>query len=173
MSFYRYIRFKHIQMRIYSLFLLVWTKIWRGFPNIKGWGWVGGWEGGIWSLVIGICPVLQYSPAIGHKLYHSQSFHLLVTLCKPFAPLSGEFSGGFSHHSGAIQEIGGLAEVFLDLDDFPKPYSGSKHKSLLSLIPPGLGLNPKGWGRAQSLQTWLQVLLLLLLLTSWAQKIFI
>lgn len=62
MSFYRYIRFKHIQMRIYSLFLLVWTKIWRGFPNMKGWG---GWEderavSDHWSLVsVQSCNILQ------------------------------------------------------------------------------------------------------------------
>lgn len=94
-----------------------------------------------WSLVsIQSCNILQPLIINCTILILSSSLCPSVAFCSPVWRVFKYFLTPFWSHT----RLGGLGEVFLDLDDFPKPSSGSKLKSLLSLIPPRTWTQYKG-----------------------------
>lgn len=96
---------------------------------------------GHWSLVpVHLCNILQ--PLVKTAPF-SISIRGHTALLQPSATLSREFSNIFPSFWDDTR-LEGLAYVFLDLADFPRPQSGSKHKSLFSLTPPRIWTQSKG-----------------------------
>lgn len=86
-----------------------------------------------WSLVsVQLCDSLQ-------PLVKTAPFSISIRV----HTLSRGFSNIFSSFWDDTR-LGGLAYVFLDLADFPRPQSRSKHKSLFSLTPPRTWTQSKG-----------------------------
>lgn len=150
MSFYR-----HFQIQTHSNQSLLPLSVWISqsleklskHKRMRG----GRWKG--WYLIPGHWYLS--SPAIFSSHWsktvpfsvHLAPYSSSVAFCSPARRVFKCFPILFWGHT----RLGGLAQVFLDLDDFLNPSSGSKHNSLLLLTPPRTWTPSKGMSTAQSL----------------------